>query len=1656
MGTFFGFQGNKPKTEEPKQEKTGFADVFDTLKKTANKFVDEVKTQVDAVQQTVNSSTQNVNAHVSVEQCLPIGQEYLRNGNTEKALEMLYKGVRLGSADCALQLYNMYTQGTAVNIDYMKAYFWARMASDLGSAEGTYLAGCLCQSALGFTDGVEIAKAYAYYEKAARAGHTIAAQEARELEKRYVYYYSNDEQLSYEQLKERADQSQTAEECTRYLILMAMQEHDAQAKNWVGLRFLNGQGAPKNYIIAMFWFRKAVEAGSSYAAFNLANMYECGTEVFVDYEEARRYYQIAANRGHITAKKRLPIVEKYLNMTGEELYLKAGEHSDNIYNEVMAHQMFVLAAQKGYERAVLSTAISYRFEMGVRRDYLEAMLLFGRVIMMNECVAGGYALLHLSTMFMLGQVRNVVDVEVANRYYEAARQLENKEALQYSNVQTFMEGKRREGMVSLFEQARMYQRSFVCPVDMQKAYDLYVEAGRHGETRAMLFKACIAAYGFATERNEERMLDYIKEARDHGWSYPEKEPHTAKGILLSYYNLLESARYEEFDVDLAIDAAVWAFRRQSFRLGYAYLSIAKELGADIEPIIKDFDPRKDHCPVELLTVPDVWKVGMRRFKIEPRDEVWHPEDVSEEQVEEIRELVRLNRIEDLYNLGMDYYLERNGRPENGRLAMMCMKLAAEEGFVAAVLGYAYISIACTGGAIPINYPLCKRIIDRFEGIQLRGDSEEAMAFIRGLHADVKSEYERRVEFERNQHEIFLEIDMKKLRDVAVSLEQNHFEEEEWLIKEYQTVIADRNSTNYFKQEISSEAARSEWDELLERDWEGWYRFGGVTYNEHIEFICDWQPDFISDEQLEEIRQLERENKIEEIYQLGLAYVYEDIEPERETCARLAAMCLKIAVDHHHLGALVVFAELMAAGYWGYPQNIEMAKHIIDTVEEEFDLMYIAKMIYGEETVEEALHESSDVAQDDTEEQNDTGEQEIDSSEQETDSPFAGIRKLIAEAETEDCNMSEEDLKRGIESNQQVADKMSADHFDGEEWYIYEYYRLADYRRNRNDISAVSDSLPFKDSKLDIDQILAEMKAEYIKNDVRAEKAEGIHLAEEKEERPSELPENLDAYFEGMIGMDSVKAQLNKIYQTVKIQMMREKALRERGIEPKENEKGYNFILLGNPGTGKTTVARIIAKILYDIQIRETDSFVEIERSSIVGSYIGETEKQIGKVLKNVRGGTLFIDEAYTLYKEDSENDVGAIVIDTLMKDMEDNRNSYSVIMAGYKEPMLNMIRNANSGFSSRFTYVIELPDYSDEALIEIAHMHMDKQKLIACEGVDEAIVKCIHHDKLDQTFGNARYIRELVNRAIENQSERLNAMESFETDDLFELRAEDFWQGTMEEEGVEKYLEELNNLTGLASVKKDVESLIHTITVQQEMEKRGMQVSDSLGTLHMAFKGNPGTGKTTVARILGKLYASLGVLKRGDVFVECTRSDLVGKYQGHTAEKVKKVVESALGGVLFIDEAYSLVQGENDSFGLEAVNELVAEMENKRQNLVVILAGYTDDIDEFLKNNPGLRSRVPKDLFFEDYNMEELYEIALGMLKGKNLSLTEDAKEALRARLFVECMKEDFGNARGVRNIVDKIWREQNVRIANLLKDAAAELTNEMMLQVEKEDIEGK
>ena len=245
-------------------------------------------------------------------------------------------------------------------------------------------------------------------------------------------------------------------------------------------------------------------------------------------------------------------------------------------------------------------------------------------------------------------------------------------------------------------------------------------------------------------------------------------------------------------------------------------------------------------------------------------------------------------------------------------------------------------------------------------------------------------------------------------------------------------------------------------------------------------------------------------------------------------------------------------------------------------------------------------------------------------------------------------------------------------------------------------------------------------------------------------------------------------------------------------------------------------------------------------------------------------------------------------------------------------------------------------------------------------------------------------------------------------------------------------LEELNNLIGLKNVKSKVNDLIIYQKVQKMREKEGLNAVKS--TLHLSFTGNPGTGKTTVARIIGRIYKQLGLLSKGH-FIEVSRTDLIAGYQGQTALKVKNVIEKAKGGVLFIDEAYSITENEqSDSYGRECITELTKALEDYRNDLVVIVAGYSEPMKKFFSSNPGLKSRFNTFIEFEDYNTKELLEILISMCKNNDYDLTEKAKIKLNNFFETELQnkKENFSNGRMARNIYDDLVMNHARRIVSI------------------------
>jgi len=265
---------------------------------------------------------------------------------------------------------------------------------------------------------------------------------------------------------------------------------------------------------------------------------------------------------------------------------------------------------------------------------------------------------------------------------------------------------------------------------------------------------------------------------------------------------------------------------------------------------------------------------------------------------------------------------------------------------------------------------------------------------------------------------------------------------------------------------------------------------------------------------------------------------------------------------------------------------------------------------------------------------------------------------------------------------------------------------------------------------------------------------------------------------------------------------------------------------------------------------------------------------------------------------------------------------------------------------------------------------------------------------------------------------------------------------------LEKIKKELNGLIGLRSVKQTIDEICAFVQIQKRRQRENLIAESQV--LHMVFKGNPGTGKTTVARILARLFKELGVLPKGHS-IEVERADLVGEYIGHTAQKTREHIKKASGGILFIDEAYSLARGGSKDFGKEAIDAMVKGMEDNKDSLILVLAGYKWEMQQFLETNPGLRSRFPIHIDFPDYSTKELLEIGDLMLKQRQYYLDNGGREEIRLIIEAQSSRHQHsGNARLVRNIIERAIRIQAVRLVQ-----KRNITREELMAINRRDVQG-
>ncbi|MGO4886495.1 AAA family ATPase [Anaerobacillus sp. MEB173] len=523
----------------------------------------------------------------------------------------------------------------------------------------------------------------------------------------------------------------------------------------------------------------------------------------------------------------------------------------------------------------------------------------------------------------------------------------------------------------------------------------------------------------------------------------------------------------------------------------------------------------------------------------------------------------------------------------------------------------------------------------------------------------------------------------------------------------------------------------------------------------------------------------------------------------------------------------------------------------------------------------------------------------------------------------------------------------------------------------------------------------------------------------QEEEENKALQELDE----MIGLSTVKERVHRLYHYLHYQ----KARKESGFVLKD-EISLNMILTGNPGTGKTTLARLLAKIYHELGLLERPEVLEVDRSHLVGGYVGQTEENTMNMIKKAVGGILFIDEAYSLKREGSAgNDYGQTAIDTIVSAMTNGElaGKFAVILAGYPEEMRQFLWS-NPGLRSRFpeSNHIHLPDYSTNELMNIAEkVALDNDYTFSDTALIE-LRKRVEKEQVDETFGNARTVKNIVLDSIFKKGASISLQNDLQMADFTVLHQEDV---SVIEENDQKLsgIEKLEQLVGLDDVKKEVKSLISFVKVQQM--RRDQQLPAVPIQLHSVFSGNPGTGKSTVAQIYAQILKELGLLKRGHL-ITAGRSDIVAGYLGQTAIKTKKKIREALGGVLFIDEAYSLVAGGPQDFGKEAIDTLVEEMTKHNENVVVILAGYPNEMEVLLESNPGLRSRFKKYFHFADYSAEEIVAIIERYAENYGYFLDPEATSYLIETLYERTFRS---NGRYATDLVDKAIQNHSYRILN-------------------------
>jgi len=558
-----------------------------------------------------------------------------------------------------------------------------------------------------------------------------------------------------------------------------------------------------------------------------------------------------------------------------------------------------------------------------------------------------------------------------------------------------------------------------------------------------------------------------------------------------------------------------------------------------------------------------------------------------------------------------------------------------------------------------------------------------------------------------------------------------------------------------------------------------------------------------------------------------------------------------------------------------------------------------------------------------------------------------------------------------------------------------------------------------------------------------------------EARPQITLDDAMAELDAMVGLEPVKEQVRSI--AVSIEAARRRAVAGFGTD----KPMRHFVFLGPPGTGKTTVARVVGKIFYAFGLLDAPEVVEAQRSDLVGEYLGATAIKTNELVDSALGRVLFIDEAYSLVNEgDGQSDrFGAEAVQTLLKRAEDDRENLIIILAGY-EKQTEAFLATNPGLASRFATRIRFPSYSTGELLTLAETQLNGRQEVLAPEARPALWRMLDEvgrRRITDELGNGRFVRTLLEKAGQARDVRVMSGDGEpRAEDLLTISAADLdkafaeltsrLRGYEDTPTLESAIAELDELVGLEPVKQQVHAIAAQLHVAKLRDREGL--TSQPPARHFVFTGPAGTGKTTVARILGRIFAALGLLVRPEV-IEAHRADLVGEHLGTTAIKTNRLVDSALGGVLFIDEAYSLHNegySGGDAYGAEAVQTLLKRAEDDRDRLVIVLAGYPADMDRFLRSNPGLASRFSTKVAFPSYTARDLREIARLHAEQVGDSFETEALDVLD-EIFTAAEQagriDELGNGRFARSLFERACACRDVRVARHLGESAtaADLT---------------